>query len=291
MRAKPTFIITGDWHLQDSSPVCRLDNFRETQKSKLQFISELSDRYRCSVIHSGDLFDYWKASPELLTFAFKYLPNDFRTIYGNHDLPQHNFELAYKSGIATMEEANRLQIPPGGFHWGKEPDGETFTLYENRFKRKIAVWHVFTFQGTIPWPGCTSLNAKQILKKYPMYDLIITGDNHETFVEKYRGRLLVNPGSIFRLTAKQVNHKPCVFLYYAETNTVKPVYIPIEENVISREHIEKIEQRDNRIDAFISSLTGEFNAGLNFKENLIRFYHKNKTEQDIINTINKFLEI
>ena len=63
----------------------------------------------------------------------------------------------------------------------------------------------------------------------------------------------MNPGSIYRMEASQENHKPRVYLWYAETNTVEPVYIPIESGVISREHLETKEERDIRINAFIST--------------------------------------
>ena len=87
----PNLIITSDWHLRETNPICRLDDFvEETQWKKVNFISDLQKKYGCPVVHAGDLFDKWKPSPELLTKTMQHIPNDFHTIYGQHDLPNHN---------------------------------------------------------------------------------------------------------------------------------------------------------------------------------------------------------
>ena len=134
------------------------------------------------------------------------------------------------------------------------------------------------WQGKRPWPGCTDPSAVAVLKKYPEYDLILTGDNHKPFTEEYEGRLLVNPGSITRQSADQIDHTPRVYLYYASTNTVRPVFLPVQEGkeVISRDHIDRKEERTERISTFISRLGGEWEAGLSFEENLKRFFESNK---------------
>ena len=283
--AKADLILTGDWHLQEKTPVARTDNFIETQWKKVKFIADLSEQHDCAVVHSGDLFDHWKPSPELLSRCNLYLPRQFWTVYGNHDLPQHNLELVPKCGVYTLHTGERINVLTDT-HFGKELTECSFTWKD----RQIAVWHVFTYQGKVPWPGCEAMDSKSLMKKYREYDLILTGDNHQTFVEERRGRLLVNPGSIFRTSAAQIDHKPCVFLYYADTNTVEPVYLPIEQGVISREHIERKEQRESRIDAFISSLNTEYESDVNFLGNLKRFYSKNKTKKEVKELILKFID-
>ena len=144
--------------------------------------------------------------------------------------------------------------------------------------------------GNPPWPGCEDPTAEEILDKYPQFDLIVTGHNHKTFVVEKEGRLLVNPGSLTRQTADQADHHPCVFLWYAEDNTVEEVSIPHEEGVISREHIEKKERRDGRIEEFISRLSAEYDVGLSFEENLARFEEKNKVRQSVMEIIRRAIE-
>ena len=281
-------ILTADWHLRETNPVCRLDNFcEETQWRKVKFITDLQKQYDCPVIHAGDLFDYWKPSPYLLSKTIEYLPKQFYTVYGNHDLPQHNIELAEKSGVYTLEKANKVEttgrISLELRHWEEVPQFDDDS--------KILIWHIFTYQGKEPFPGCTSLTAKKLLKKYPQYDLIVTGDNHQSFVEEYENRLLVNPGSIFRMDANQINHKPKIYLYYASTNSVKPIYIPIEESVISREHIDIVKERDDRINAFITQLNDNWQVGLSFEENIKQFEQRNQIRKSVMEIIHKAIEL
>lgn len=282
-------ILTADFHLQESVPVCRTDDFWNTQWIKLDFISELQKKHNCPVIHAGDLFDWWKASPMLLSKTIEHLPKRFLTVYGNHDVPQHNIELFYKSGVYTLKQAGVLEIFQT-CHWLEEPTKPSWqgTWCENT-DLNILVWHVMTYQGKPPWTGCTAPMGAKLLRKYPEYDLIVTGDNHKPFVEKHEGRLLVNPGSIFRTTASQMDHKPRVYLWFADTNTVEPVYLPIED-VISREHIEGQAERNNRIDAFISTLNEDWKAEMSFEDNIEKFKQTNNVRQSVMDIIYKSIE-
>ena len=287
---KPTLILTADWHLRETIPVCRTDDFWIEQWRKVQWISNLQKKYNCSVIHSGDLFHHWKPSPFLLNTTIQNLPKQFYTVYGNHDLPQHNLAESNKCGVDVLLNAGVLQVL-SGTHFGKEPVTPSLTISDDKIHRKVLVWHVLTFKKQLPFPGCTELSAMEILKKYPEYDLIVTGDNHKTFTARLDGRILVNPGGLTRQSASQINHKPCVFLYYAEDNSIEKVYLPYNENVISREHIEQTEKRDSRIDAFISSLDTDYESGASFKQNLKKFYAKNRIRTEIKELITKFTEV
>lgn len=276
---KVDLILCADIHLREDRPVCRTDDFvNVTQWRKLDFISDLQKKYDCLVLHSGDLFHHWKPSPWLLSKTMKHLPERFATVYGNHDLPQHNLELSNKCGIYTLGSAGALEILEGT-HWGQDPIGFN----------KILVWHKFTYQGKEPWPGCTDPTASKLLKQYPQYDLILTGDNHQPFVQEYEGRILVNPGSLSRQRASET-HLPRVYLYNAESNTVEPVFIPIEEGVITREHLEKEEMRNERIDSFVSQLSEKWKVSMSFEENLQRFEKKNNVRESVMNIVYKTLE-
>ena len=281
---RPDAILTSDWHLREDTPVCRTDNFETAQWQKVQYISELQKKYDCPVLHAGDLFHHWKPSPRLLTLAIRYLPDQFYTIYGQHDLPQHNIELSKKCGVDTLIEAGKIRLFPGGSHWGQKP--ETGTAI---FGRNMILWHHLTYI-TVPFPGASGGMAEGILRKYPQFDLIVTGDNHQSFTIKYQERLLVNPGNITRQTADQNDFKPCVYFWYAETNTTEPHYLPITEDVVTREHIDKKERRDARIDAFVSRLNTDWQTTLDFTENLKQFEAANEVRKEVMEIIYAALE-
>lgn len=284
---RPDLILTADWHLREDTPVCYTWDWWADQWESVSFVSDLQEKYKCPVIHSGDLFHHWKPSPRLLSETSIRLPKEFYSVYGNHDLPQHNMELADKSGLHNLIVNGKVEVldhatEMEGCSWNETPQNNvSWNPY------KMLVWHVMTYQGKEPWPGCPAPKAAKLLIKHPAYDLIVTGDNHKSFVEEYEGRLLVNPGSLTRQTAGQINHEPSVYLYYSDTNSVKRVKIPQKDNVISREHIDVVDQRNDRIDAFILGLNADWAATMDFKENLERFRKKNHVKESVMQIIYK----
>lgn len=278
-------ILTGDWHLREDSPVCRTDDFETTQWRKVRFIAELQKKHQCPVLHSGDLFDHWKASPALLSKTIAHLPDQFYSVVGNHDLPQHSLELLWKSGVNVLIEAGKLNLL-SEVHWEQTPKEGSLVFGD----RKILVWHTMTWTRKQPWPGCSDPSAKILLKKYPEFDLILTGHNHQTFIEELDGRILVNPGCITRQTADQENHQPSVFLWYAKSNLIEQVFLPYEENVISREHIEQGVKKDARIAAFVERLNTEWQKGVSFEDNLEKFEQVNRIPKSIMEIVRKAIE-
>jgi DNA repair exonuclease SbcCD nuclease subunit len=291
---KVDLILTSDWHLRENAPVCRTDNFWKTQWGKTLVIKGLQQHYDCPVLHGGDLFHHWKPSPRLLSETMNFMPAQFHTVYGQHDLPQHNFKEQFRSGIFTLETAGKLKVLPG-IHWGQLPEEMEYASsldipYTRKDYRSVLVWHHMVWQGRRPWPGCTDPSAKAVLKKYSEYDLILTGDNHKPFVEEYQGRLLVNPGSLMRQSADQQDHRPRVYLYNAESNTVWPEYLPIQKDAVSRLHLEEKVEREDRIDAFISKLQGEWDAGLSFEANMRQFLEANNILDSTKQIIHKSMD-
>jgi len=288
---KADLILMSDLHIRDDQPIARTDNFQEAMWRKLTFISELQKKHGCPILNGGDLFNFWKPSPELLSKATKYLPDNMYSIYGQHDVPQHSLQLAHKSGMYNLIINEKIKLLKE-CSWEQTPTDGSFmvTSGDGTRTRKILVWHIFNYQGKEPWPGCTSPKSGGLLRKYPQFDLILTGDNHQPFVETYKDRLLVNPGSVMRSTAGQVDHKPRVYLYFASTNTVEAVYLPIEEGVINRDHIEVEEKRTSRINAFVSKLNGDYEVGLSFEDNLAIFENSNEVEDGVMEIIYKSIE-
>jgi len=297
---KADLILGSDWHIRESVPVCRTDEefFVDRLFGKIKFVKELAQKHDCPVLHGGDLFHHWKPSPYLLSRTMDVLPEKFYSIYGQHDLPQHSMKEKHRSGIHALETAGALKVLPGA-HWGDDPKESSYEIdwFEGKVheglehtNRKILVWHHMVWQGKRLWPGQTDPSAIAVLKKYKDYDLILTGDNHKAFVESHEGRILVNPGSLSRQSADQEDFLPRVYLYYANTNTVEPVYIPVANDAVSRAHIERDEERNGRISAFIEKLDGEWQAGMSFEANLKEFFSSNKVRESVKEKVYKAIE-
>src|SRR6056297_1107627 len=284
---KADAILTADIHLSDATPVSRTDDYQEAQRKKLAFLCELQAKHDCPVLDAGDIFNHWKASPWLLSQAYQWLPDNMITIPGNHDLPEHSMKQYSKSSLFFLDTIERITAL-NGF----TPVGELFIvgLPYNHYKkdmdldtsypagRYILIIHEMVWpRNNPPWPGAEGYSAQQVLKDNPEFNLILCGHNHTAFTEEYQGRLLVNPGSMMRISADKANYKPRCYLYYADTNTVEPMYYPIESDVHDTSHLDQVKDRDKRLSAYIERMNMEWEAGLNFQGNLEAFFQKNKT--------------
>jgi len=313
---KPTAILSGDIHLTDSVPVSRVDDYLEAQYTKLKFLKDLQKKWNCPVWDAGDVFDYWKASPWLLSRAHQMLP-DMVTIPGNHDMPEHNLNLFMKSALW-----HQAQVRPGTTVLGLPgltniyQQGDEYVIvglpYDQLDKFDVNVLfnqpdfpegvetfvlmlHEFIWPGkTPPWKGAPGYSAQEILKRFsPYFDVIVTSDNHQSFVETYKDTILVNPGAMMRDDAGTVNDKPRCYLYYADTNTVVPAYYPIKEGVHDISYLEGVKERDARIEAYIAKIThGTDGAlGLSFETNLESFFKSNNTPKKIKELIWHHMEL
>ena len=284
-RIKPDAIFISDMHLMEKTPVCRLDeDFITTQLDKLNWLSNLQVKYNCPIYHAGDLFDKWKNSLWFIALVMQYFPKKFYTIIGNHDMPQHNIHLIEKSSIYLMEQAGFLTILDGT-HFDQIPEKESITIKG----RRILIWHNLIYTGKDLFPGHTANLANDILKKYTQYDLIVTGDNHKTFIAKHNDRILINPGSMLRTTAEQMEHEPCVFLYYAETNRVEEVFFPIQKGVITREHIEVKKNVESRLLAFVEKLQNKGNKALSFEDNVMSLLDNENVDKKVKKLVKGFV--
>jgi predicted phosphodiesterase len=283
---KVSAILTSDWHLREDTPTCFTGDFQFEQWEAVQFIFDLQAEYNCPVIHAGDLFHHWKPSPWLLSKAAQFIPKNFITVYGQHDLPQHNMDLVDKCGVWNLMINGKLSILQQG-HWGWSPKGGKGIIMENR---EILVWHHLTYLKP-PYPGAEGGMAEGILRKYPQFDLIVTGDCHQSFTIEYQGRRLVNPGNLTRQVADQIDFQPAVYLWYAEDNSVKRIPLPIQSGVISREHIDIKEKRNERIDAFVSKLNDDYQTDISFEKNLERFFESNTIKESVKNIVFKAIDV
>ena len=292
---KACAILTGDIEIRAFQPTCRTDDHWEAQQNKMDWLRELSYEHDCVIFDSGDLFDKrYKSNPshKLINWAIENLPNSgkgalgdgapsFYTVPGNHDLPGKSIDNYDNSAMAVLAAAGTLIRMPNRFPMGYQPHGRNINIYghawgeelkhSDKFNDKsinVGIIHAMVYEEFEPFPGCEGYSAKEVMDLLPDYDLILTGHNHQTFTLEKEGRVLVNPGSFMRNDADQEDHKPCVFLWYSETNTIKRVYIPIEQGVISRDHIDIKNAKETRLDAFVEKLGGQAVSGVNFHANL-----------------------
>lgn len=74
----------ADCHFRETAPICRTDNFLETQYIKLTYIKDMASQYNVKYIfQAGDLLDTYKVSITFLNWLIDNLPVMY-VIVGNH---------------------------------------------------------------------------------------------------------------------------------------------------------------------------------------------------------------
>jgi hypothetical protein len=280
---RPDAICTADIHLRDTQPECRTDDFLEAQMAKMVWLKQLQERYECPILCAGDVFQIWRSSPYLIGVALRYLP-EMVSIPGQHDLPGHNITRIAESAYWTLVSGGILtDLSDGeigeldGYDVYGYPFGAAFRQVADSATPKVALIHHHVYKGRKPFPGATG-GVEAVMRKLPGYRMIVSGDNHIPFTHKNAaGQLLINCGSLTRQTASQVDFRPRVYLWYRDTNTAEPAYLPIVQRVITRAHIDDTKEREHRLDSFVERLkTNTLSTDGMFEENLRKYQDQNK---------------
>lgn len=289
-------ILMSDLHIRDDAPVAWVGDYWRAQRNAIRTISELYTLHKHpSILIGGDFFDKPKPSLELVSWVMGNFPGDAADVFttaGQHDLPNHSLSLLNKSALFLLSEANKLHLlleghcaaggrgnfMVWGYGWGDKYVDKVHELPE----RNVALRHITAWHKNKPFPGCSMRsNASRLLKRMKEFDLIVTGDNHSPFVVEHKGRLLVNPGSLMRISADQKDFKPRVYLWYAEDNTVEPIYIPQEEKTVSRIHMSHKPQVSDELRSFIERIGSELEITANYEKNLKKFIRKHKPSKSV----------
>lgn len=302
MSMKTDLVICSDLHLRSDVPRCRDESeFHQAMLDKLVQIKNVVNKNKCPLVVAGDIghkpvktWTVWLLQKVISVFSeFEY---PIYAIPGQHDLPNHSMEnidesgfgILIASGVINLLEFETLDCGSRlgyvfGFPFGKEIKDYSNNVDLQKGARKIAVVHKMVLENKPLWPGQEDPKASVLLKKYN-YDLIISGDNHHSFMVEYKGKLLINSGSMMRQNSSQIDFKPRIYLWNGEQNKVKEHYLKIDENAVSTEFVDKEKEKENRMEALVQSLsddTKEYETGLDFEENSRTHIKVNKIEKSV----------
>ena len=295
LKSKSSAILASDLHLREDTPQCRAAGFWEAQERKIDFIFSLAKKHQIPILVAGDLGNKPRWSCKLLEWFISKIDKNIKifVIPGQHDLINHRSDLWESSAIGVLQAAEVITLL-GFDNFPLDIEFNNFWLYgfpygvglqnidkANDLKPRIAMTHEMIIEKVDLFPDQNAIKGNQILKNHSEFSIIHSGDNHQAFTVEYQGRVLVNPGSMMRNTAAQIDHKPRVYLWYAETNEIEAVYLPIEQGVIDRSHIDNVQERDTRMDAFIQRVKKDVEIQLAYTENLENYFQKYRTEKPV----------
>lgn len=291
-------INASDLHLRWDIPISRRDDYLSAQSRKFQFILKLASESPPLIV-SGDFSDKAKPPYDLLYWIMSEIDKagnpDILVVPGQHDMLWHTLKfIDNKTCLGILNKSNFItmlidQTKPYIFNdlviwpcpYGTQP------IRQERMKNKIniLVWHNMVInKGEELWQEQKALVSGKLLRQYKEYDLILTGDNHCHFIESYNGRFLLNSGSMMRMKTNQKDHKPCVFRW--DKGNLEQIFLPIEEDVFDDSHIVEKEEKENRLDGFITKLNEirpelNENSSVSFKGNLKNFFQTNKDMRNV----------
>jgi DNA repair exonuclease SbcCD nuclease subunit len=236
-----------------------------------------------------------------VSWAIANIPKPFFTVPGNHDLPGKSMENYDRSAMKVLESAgvisnkrfftlrNRRKVKIYRIPWG-EPV-ERIQIEGSDSDYNVLLIHTMVYDDNMPFPRCEGYEKGQLLRMFSNFDLIVSGHHHATFIghNKRTNTLLVNPGSLMRNDADQEFFKPSIFLWFAEENRIEQIFLPIEPGVVSREHLEQKEEKEERLSAFVEKLGEQAVSGINFEENLQGILTKVES-RNIINKVWEYYE-
>lgn len=285
-------LFTADIHLRSSNPKCRTDDFISAQWDKIQQVIDLCRSKRAIWIDAGDLFHNARPSLSLISDSLNILSEcEIYTIPGNHDLPAHNIKLLNDSAIGVLHNAgivhflseqptefivNKIKIHVYGCPYGAEiptPIKKSSTTLKN-----VLVMHEMFYESRKDViPNAPGQLAARMLKKYEVFDLMVTGHNHRSFQRENGQRHFVNVGCLTRQAADYDNHSPRVLLYNG--NDIEFISLKYAKNVISREHIEISQKKEEEISAFVQQLQHIEDIALSFEHNVETVIKNTKPDQ------------
>ena len=221
-----TYICAADLHFRPDKPPCRTETTEEwisVQFNKFGEILQSSMEFGgAPILVAGDFchkatgWPAWLFSGLITTIKESKECGAIFSAYGQHDLPYHQLNMRQKSnlGVLNVAEAANSYFSPVNiyglilFDWGMK-----FTAITGK---DVAVTHQMVMEDKnkeqYPGQAASAQSAEALLRKYPQYKLIVSGDNHLPFAVSFRGRWLLNPGSMTRQRTTET-HAPGFYIW------------------------------------------------------------------------------
>lgn len=285
-------LVIGDIHWRATNPVARLDNLKLALADKLLECWEIAKSNNVdAIVQTGDFFH----SPGIvystladLIWLLREAPAPIYCVPGNHDLFASSPESLYRTPLGFLIQIGMVHNLDGktvllgensllsgrGYDAAVDADPVVYAYpVQSKFpqihaqKTNIHVTHGMLVKEPVPGRH-TLMHSLLELERAP--DVLINGHFHlGTGVTQVGPTLVVNPGALCRLSAhmEELNRQPEVALVAVESYenynvSVSAKLIPLQSakpghEVLSREHLEKQAEIEQRRDEFLRLLASE----------------------------------
>ena len=235
-------ICAGDLHIRANRPVSRKDDYYFAQFEKFGHLLDTAENFiregeEVAILQPGDFFDTQVPYKVLADIGemigrrrdFGYHFPIF-VVFGQHDMAYRNirntplYVLDLLGVVQRAMHPSIIQTHSGedvniyGVDWGEdipEPETEGFN---------VLLIHKMITKGGPLFPGQKDYEDAEVFLRKMVgmgYSLVVSGDNHQTFVVERKKGVLVNAGSMMRMSIDQADHKPCFFIFDTETREIE----------------------------------------------------------------------
>ena len=279
MKNKLTFICTKDIHYAGQNPKARTDSYQEALNAKIREIFDIAKRREADgILVAGDLFDsFYTTLPVIAEYAalLKESPCPIYTIAGQHDEESHNpaslrrapygllVRLGYLEDVATEPaelwiHARRVVISGRHYDWEADKDSTYYDpKIDNYMGTIIHLAHGTLVDHDPPFDRYTHVD-----NLVTSADVLVVGDYHPGIgIIQHNNTLIVDPGALARQKAatSDMTRPVQVAVLTVTAEGCSAELVPLEcarpgDEVLSREHLEVEEQREDRIGKFLGLL-------------------------------------
>lgn len=262
-------LFMSDPHLSLTPPIWRSaePDWLAAQARPFEELDGLEQRYACPVFCAGDIFDKWSVYPEIINFALEHLPVIYG-IPGQHDLPNHNEDEIQKSAYWTLVQAGKvIPLHPDFLHsyqFGSNWYANGFAFgskinpgKSSRDLRHIAIIHQYNCTKHTSYPGAPIESfVSKSRKEFEGYEIVVCGDNHQTFECRIGKTLFWNSGCFIQRHSNEADYKPRIGMltedgkiisHYLDTSKDKHLSIEDSEKEVSKMDITDLMEELNKL--------------------------------------------
>lgn len=242
-------IFVGDPHLDDRTPISRLDDYSKVTLDKLRKIHSIAlKRNVRTIVLAGDVFDKYQVGMQYLNEVIKVFREindsgiEVYSIIGNHDLPYNNMNyfqntplnLLFMSGL--VKELSKLEhgeVVLYGLNFTEKGNLSNILgdiderALQGDSRANILTMHYAT-DNTIPYE---SIERSEL----NYFSLVVAGHDHMFYDYNKDDRpVVLRPGSLLRRTkdAYNLTRDPIIYLLEPDTFEIEAISLearPAEE--------------------------------------------------------------
>lgn len=294
-----TLVICGDLHYRGSNPRGRLDNFQEALNAKLREVFQIARVHEATaIIIPGDIFDSFNTSWGVVSDLASLLteqPCPVLTVMGNHDIAGGNQETVRRTPYGLLARLGliwdlqkepyetgpnlSIAITGHGFNTETNVDMSQFEPPPHGYPWKGTSIHV-VHSMLLENPPEFEMRHTLVKDVKTAADVIVSGHYHIGFegqpgacIQRKDGKLFVNPGALGRLAATPAEMERPIGISLLEIfkiensnkSSISCQFIPLQSarpgcEVLSRDHLEAEQEREERINRFLGLLAVEGEA-------------------------------